>query len=73
MRFYRKRGKQILDLRDDFILTRQADLVETQAKSNAPRHVWFAHYVLNIGKQTARAKIVTSWQALKFIWTEGEV
>ena len=73
MRFYRKRGKQILDLRDDFILTRQSDLVEAQAKSNAPRLVRFARYVPNIGKQSVRAKIRTSWRALQFIWTEGNV
>ena len=73
MRFYRKGGKQILDLRDDFILTRQADLVEAQGKSIAPRRVRLARYVLNVGKLGFWAKLKASQRALQFIWTEGKV
>lgn len=73
MRFYKKKGKQILDLRGNFILSKNEDLIETNARSSAPKEVKFARYVPKIHELKFRGKIVASWRALQFIWTDGQV
>ena len=69
MMFYKKNGKQILDMRHDLVLTRQSELIEANAKSCAPRRVVFARHVPNIGKLGFLGKLSASWSAIRFIWS----
>lgn len=64
MYFFKTKGKQHLDLRGNLILSHNAKLVRTRAKSNAPRYVQNARYITSVGSH----KIRSSWAALKFIW-----
>lgn len=64
MYFFKTRGKQHLDLRGDLILTHNATLVRARAKSNAPRYVKNARYILDVSK----CKIRATWAAACFIW-----
>lgn len=64
MYFFKTKGKQHLDLRGDLILTHNAQLVRTRARSNAPRYVQNAKYITSVG----RYKIRATWAAAKFIW-----
>lgn len=45
MHFHREKGKQVLDLRGDFILTKRDELVTAVAPSAAPKRVRFARYI----------------------------
>ena len=67
MYFFRKKGKQILDLRGDLVLTHNASLVMSRVKSNGPRIARNARYVL-LRSLGFFGKIKASYHAIRFIW-----
>ena len=70
MYFFKKGGKQILDLRGDLILTHNDALVKGRIKSAAPSGVRNATYVENIPAMGWRQKLAASRIALRFIWAK---
>lgn len=71
MHFLKHKGKQCFDLRGDFILTKNEELVTAVAPSAAPRSVKFARYILLKGLGF-RGKIRATFRVIQFIWFEGE-
>lgn len=69
MYFYKSEGKQILDLSNDFILTKNENLVATRSTSAAPSAVKNANYIENVGKLTFKQKIYATSLLIKFIWS----
>lgn len=70
MYFFKKNGKQMLDMRGDLVLTHNDALVKGRVKSAAPAGVRNAIYVENIPKMGFRAKLAASRVALGFIWSK---
>lgn len=68
MYFYKHKGRQVLDLRGDLVLTHNDALVKGRVKSAAPSGVRNATYAEGIPAMGFRAKLRTSWIALSFIW-----
>lgn len=68
MYFYKKKGKQILDLRGDLILTHNLNLVTGRIKSAAPSGVRNAKYIPDIAAMGPFRKLKTTVAAIKFIW-----
>ncbi len=73
MHFYKEKGKQVLDLRGDFILSKRDELVTSVAPSAAPRHVYFARYIPRIHKLGFTGKLRATGQAIAFIWAKGQI
>lgn len=69
MYFYKQKGKQVLDLRGDLILSHNPALVRGRVKSAAPAAVRNATYVENIPMMGFRAKLAATRIALRFIWS----
>lgn len=70
MYFYKAKGKQMLDLRGDLILTHNDGLIKGRAKSAAPAGVRNATYVEKIPAMGFRQKLAATRIALRFIWTK---
>ncbi len=64
MYFYKKQGKQHVDLRGDFILSHNDSLIKTRIKSAAPRFAHNGMYILEVGKHRIKATLA----AIGFIW-----
>ena len=71
MYFYKNRGKHVLDLRGDLVLTHNDALVKARFKSAAPAGVLNAKYILLTGLSFAR-RIKATWHAVRFIWGENQ-
>lgn len=69
MYFYKSKGKQVLDMRGDLVLTHNSDLVKGRVKSAAPAGVHHATYAAGMPTLDTRAKLKVTWMALRFIWT----
>ena len=72
MYFYKRNGKQHLDLRGDLVLTHNDAIVKGRVKSAAPAVVRNATYVENIPSMGFRAKLGASRVALAFIWSKSQ-
>lgn len=68
MYFFKKGGRQLLDLRGDLILTHNDALVKSRVKSAAPRAVRNALYVLDIPSLGFWRKLRVTFAAIRFIW-----
>lgn len=68
MYFYNQRGRQVLDLRGDLVLTHNPALVVGRVKSAAPSAVRNARYICAIPSMGVVRKMRASWAALRFIW-----
>lgn len=71
MYFYKDKGKQVLDLRGDLILTHNDALVKGRVKSAAPAGVRNAKYIILAGMGFLR-KIKATFHAIGFIWGENQ-
>lgn len=71
MHFHKEKGRQVLDMSGDMVLTFNKDLVSARSKSAAPQVVRRATYICDMGRLTLRGKIATSFRALAFIWGRG--
>ncbi len=67
MYFYQKKGKQILDMRGDLVLTHNAALIQARVKSSGPTQARNARYVL-IQTLGFFRKIKATFIAIGFIW-----
>ena len=72
MYFYNQKGRQVLDLRGDLILTHNPALVIGRVKSAAPSAVRNARYIAAIPSMGVVRKVRASWAALRFIWGKSE-
>ena len=68
MYFYKQKGRQVLDMRGDLVLTHNDAIVKGRVKSAAPSAVRNATYVENIPAMGFRSKLRASRLALAFIW-----
>lgn len=69
MYFFKLKGRQILDMRGDLVLTHNPALVRGRIKSAAPAGVHNATYIENLPAMGFRARVAASVIALRFIWT----
>ena len=69
MYFFKKNGRQMLDMRGDLVLTHNKDLIIARIKSAAPASVRNATYVTELHRLNVRGKIKASLVALGFIWS----
>lgn len=68
MYFYKQKGKQVLDLRGDLILTHNDNLVTGRIKSAAPAAVRNGKYITAIPGMKLRDKLRATKAAIGFIW-----
>ena len=68
MYFFKLKGRQILDLRGDLILSHNPQLVRGRIKSAAPASVRNGQWVEDIPAMSMWRKVKASWHALRFIW-----
>jgi len=69
MYFYKKDGKQCLDLKGDLILSFNDELIKSRVKSAGPKTVKAPHgYILNLGKAKFFRRIFVTLQVIVFIW-----
>ena len=68
MYFYKLKGRQMLDLRGNLILSHNANLVTGRIKSAAPAGVRNAVWVEGIPTMTWRQKLRVTLRAIAFIW-----
>lgn len=67
MYFHGHKGRQVLDLRNDFIITFDKQLVTAKKHTYAPDRVSNATYILMNETSRLRATL----RVLKFIWTKN--
>lgn len=72
MYFFKKNGKQILDLRGDLVLTHNDALVKSRVKSAAPASVRNAKRIVNIPSLGFWGKVKATKAAIGFIWGESQ-
>lgn len=63
MYFFKKKGKQYLDLTGNLILSHNDDLVKTRLKSAAPHKIFNATFIV-LGNKKLKSTITV----LRFIW-----
>lgn len=68
MYFWKDRGKQILDLRGDFILSHNDALIRTRVPTAGPKHVRNGRYIVGIARMGFFRRLRASWHALLFVW-----
>ena len=68
MYFYESKGKQVLDMRGDSVLTHNSGLVKGRVKPAAPAGAHHATCAAGLTELGLRAKIKVTWMALRFIW-----
>ena len=72
MYFYKKGGKQVLDLRGDLVLTHNDALVKGRVKSAAPASVKNAKRIEDIANMGFVRKVKATFAAIGFIWGENQ-
>jgi len=72
MYFFLQKGKQVLDLRGDLILTHNDALVKGRVKSAAPASVRNAKYIVNIANMRFIRKLKATFHAIRFIWGKNQ-
>lgn len=70
MYFFKSKGKQVLDLHGDLVLTHNKALVIGRSKSAAPSEVKNGRYVL-LPNLTAWGKFKACLIAWRFIWSRS--
>lgn len=68
MYFYKKQGKQYMDLTGNLILSSNDELIKARSKSAAPHKAFNAKFVINTGDLNRRGKLKATLLALRFIW-----
>lgn len=72
MYFYREKGKVVLDLTGDLILTHNDAIVKCRISGAAPKAVRNAKYIKDIPSMSAWRKLKASIAAVRFIWGTSE-
>ncbi|MAL49643.1 MAG: hypothetical protein CMH18_07780 [Methylophaga sp.] len=68
MYFYKQKGRQVLDLRGDLVLSHNDALVKGRVKSAAPSAVRNSLYVHSIPALGFWRKLRVTFAAIRFIW-----
>ena len=68
MYFFKKEGRQYLDLTGNLILSHNDQLVKARVKSAAPTKVLNAQYAVNVKQLNFRNKLKLIWMIYKFIF-----
>ena len=68
MYFFKLKGKQVLDLRGNLVLSHNSSLVRTRTKNNGPRLVRNGYYIKDIPNLKFFRKIRATFVAIRFIW-----
>ena len=72
MYFFKLKGRQVLDLRGDLVITHNDALIKGRVKSAAPSSVQNAKYI-ELGKKTVLFRRVrATYHAVLFIWGDSE-
>lgn len=72
MYFFKKSGRQYLDLTGNLILSHNDKLVKARSTSASPTKVLNAKFVVNAGDLNLRGKLKATILALRFIWGKPE-
>jgi len=72
MYFFKKNGKQYLDLTGDLILSSNDKLIKARSKSAAPVKALNAKFVVNCGDLTFIGKLKATILVLRFVWGKPE-
>ncbi len=73
MYFYLEKGKQVLDLKGDLILSFNDKLAKARVKSAGPVKIKSPDgYVLNIGKFTFFKRLRLTFNVIGFIWGKDQ-
>lgn len=67
MYFYKAKGKQVLDLRGDMVVSHNDALVKARCKSAGPSKVCNAKFVL-LGKGKFVGRVIATYHVLRYIW-----
>lgn len=67
MYFFKKKGKQYLDLTGDLVITHNTDPLKTRSKSAAPAGIRGGRYIALHGKGFFRKVFIMFWVAA-FVW-----
>ena len=67
MYFHGHKGRQVLDLRNDFVITFDKKLITASKRTSAPDRVRNATYILMNETSRLRATL----RVLKFIWSKN--
>jgi hypothetical protein len=70
MRFEKVKGRQVVDVSRDLILTEDPDIASAKIKSHGPSLITGGRHITNCGKLGLRGRFWASVWALKFIWSE---
>lgn len=68
MYFFKKQGRQYLDLTGDLILSQNDRLVKARSTSAAPHKILSAKFVVNCGDLNLRGKLKATLLVLRFVW-----
>ena len=68
MYFYKNKGKQVLDLTGNLILTHNDQLIKARVTSAGPSRVRNAKFVDNIAGGSLKRKIKATFSVIAFIW-----
>lgn len=72
MYFYKQKGRQVLDMRGDLVLSHNDALVKGRVKSAAPSAVRNARYIRGLKTRGFLFKLSASRAALAFIWGRSQ-
>jgi len=72
MYFFRKKGKQYLDLRGDLVITHNDALVKARSKSAGPVGVRNVKYIRDINNLGFFSKIKATFSVIGFIWGKNQ-
>ena len=68
MYFFKKKGRQYLDLTGNLILSHNDQLIKARVSSAAPHKALNAKFIVNAGDLNLIGKLKATWIALCFIW-----
>ena len=71
MYFFKKQGKQYLDLTGNLILSKNDQLIKTRSTSAAPHKALNGTYICNAGDLNFIGKLKATVLAMRFIWGQG--
>lgn len=72
MYFFLEKGKQILDLKGNLILSHNDELVKSRVSSASPKAIRNPLYILNIKSMNFFRKLQTTYVVIHFVWGRNQ-
>ena len=72
MYFFKKQGRQYLDLTGNLILSHNDKLIKARVGSAAPHKALNAKFIINAGDLNLYGKLKATLLAIRFIWGKPE-